>query len=61
MHCGIGSCGVPRPSVGGYVTVMNPLIGRPPPEGLELRTLFNICIADIMPDPVAAGETEGVV
>ena len=34
--CGIGSGGVPSPSLADYVTVMNPRIGRPPPEGVRV-------------------------
>jgi hypothetical protein len=27
VHCGVGSCGVPRPRLGGYVTGMGPMDG----------------------------------
>jgi hypothetical protein len=33
---GIGPCGVPRPSLADYVTVMDPRIGRPPSEGARV-------------------------
>ena len=40
MHCGIGSCGVPRPSMGVYVTVTEPTDGAPAPGGcLKLPVL----------------------
>jgi hypothetical protein len=29
VHCGIGSCGIPRPSLGGYVTGMRAESGVP--------------------------------
>src|ERR1044071_9179882 len=35
--CGIGSCGVPRPSLPPYVMLAGLQTGRPPPEGVGLR------------------------
>src|SRR6266567_6048324 len=37
--CGIGSCGVPRPSLAHYVTGMGPWTERPLPEVLVLPIL----------------------
>jgi glucose-1-phosphatase len=31
-----GSCGAPRPSMGGYVTGTGPQVGCPPPEGVDV-------------------------
>ena len=36
VRCGIGSCGVPRPSLGGYGTRRGPRVGDPPPAGVDV-------------------------
>ena len=40
--CGIGSCGVPRPSLGGYVTGTGATRGCPPPEGVDVAYPLNV-------------------
>jgi hypothetical protein len=45
LFCGSGSCGVPRPGLGGYVTGTGVTRGCPPPEGVDVVYPPNRCWA----------------